>query len=86
MCSSDLAVFFRLTSAAMRGLRVQLQRDLRDLGEGFIECHHVTPVSELRAGTRTRLSDLAVVCSNCHRMLHRRRPWLTAAELRGLIQ
>jgi len=55
------------------------------LGEDFIECHHVTPVSELKAGATTRLSDLVVVCSNCHRMLHRRRPWLTAAELRVVV-
>ena len=56
-----------------------------DLGESFIECHHLTPVSELKAGATTNLSDLVVVCSNCHRMLHRRRPWLTAAELRVLV-
>ena len=40
-------------------------------GEGFMEVHHRTPVSELAAGAKTRLSDLALVCANCHRMLHR---------------
>jgi hypothetical protein len=39
-------------------------------GESYIECHHTVPVSQ---GERiTRLEDLALVCSNCHRMLHRR--------------
>ena len=52
-------------------------------GEGFIECHHVKPLHE--AGqTTTRLSDLALVCSNCHRMIHRRSPWPTPHEL-GLL-
>jgi 5-methylcytosine-specific restriction enzyme A len=56
-----------------------------DLGSGFIECHHRVPVSELTPGTRTRLSDLALVCANCHRMIHRRRPWLTVEELATIV-
>lgn len=55
------------------------------LGEGYIECHHVRPVSELRAGETTRVQDLALVCANCHRMLHRRRPWLGMDALAGII-
>jgi 5-methylcytosine-specific restriction enzyme A len=40
-------------------------------GEGFIECHHRIALAD--AGeSRTRLSDLALVCSNCHSMLHYR--------------
>jgi len=35
----------------------------------FIECHHRTPIAQ--AGVReTTLDDLALVCANCHRMLH----------------
>ena len=45
------------------------------------ECHHTVPVSEYGSGARTQLRDLALVCANCHRMLHRRRPWLTIDEL-----
>lgn len=55
------------------------------LGKGFAECHHITPLSSLGAITRTKLSDLAIVCSNCHRMLHRKRPWLSPEELSALI-
>ena len=54
-------------------------------GDGFIECHHTIPVRDLRPGSRTRLSDLALVCANCHRMIHRRSPWLTVEELRLLV-
>lgn len=55
------------------------------LGKGFIECHHRRPLSELLPSQKTKLSDLALVCANCHRMLHRRRPWLTVEELAQLI-
>lgn len=54
-------------------------------GVGFIECHHTKPISELDAGTQTKLSDLAVVCSNCHRMIHRKQPWLSVAELKSKL-
>ena len=50
-------------------------------GNGYIECHHTKPVSSLVPGEKTKLSDLALVYSNCHRMLHRRQPWLTLEEL-----
>ena len=56
------------------------------VGDGFIECHHLIPLSRLEAGTRTKLDDLVLVCSNCHRMLHRGRRWLTVDELRQQIQ
>ncbi len=54
-------------------------------GSGYIECHHIKPVSDLRPGDKTKLSDLALLCSNCHRMVHCKRPWLTLDELRVVI-
>lgn len=54
-------------------------------GRGFIECHHVRPVSELTAGEKTRLEDLTLLCANCHRMIHVRRPWLSIDELRQIM-
>ena len=56
-----------------------------DRGDGFIECHHTKPVSELRDGEKTNINDLALVCSNCHRMIHRRKPWLSVAALSALL-
>jgi 5-methylcytosine-specific restriction enzyme A len=56
-----------------------------ELGSSYIECHHLNPLSERSNAEHlvvTRLEDVAVVCSNCHRMLHRRRPALTLEELR----
>lgn len=55
-------------------------------GEGFLECHHTIPLAELEPNTRTKLSDLALVCSNCHRMIHRRRQWLTMSELKRIVR
>ncbi|MEV6120781.1 HNH endonuclease [Streptomyces sp. NPDC052077] len=54
-------------------------------GDGYIECHHVVPLHEAGEG-RTKLSDLALICANCHRMIHRRAPWPTPGELHGLIE
>jgi 5-methylcytosine-specific restriction protein A len=55
------------------------------LGEGFAECHHTRPLAELPGLRVTRLSDLALVCANCHRMLHRSRPVLSIEGLRAAI-
>ena len=56
-----------------------------DRGRGFIECHHRVPLHELDAETATRLDDLALVCANCHRMIHATARWLTVEELQALI-
>lgn len=54
-------------------------------GKEFIECHHKKPVSEIKAGEVTKISDLAVICANCHRMIHRIRPWLSLEALKYVI-
>ena len=57
-----------------------------DIGEDFIECHHTVPVSELNSNSTTRIEDIALLCPNCHRIVHRRRPWLRLEELRLILQ
>jgi 5-methylcytosine-specific restriction enzyme A len=57
-----------------------------DRGHGFIECHHTKPIATLADGHKTHINDLALVCSNCHRIIHRRRPWLSISELKALTQ
>lgn len=57
------------------------------LGREFIHAHHLTPLSEL-AGRPTHLdpaTDFAVVCANCHSMIHRRMPYLTIDQVRVLL-
>jgi 5-methylcytosine-specific restriction protein A len=41
-----------------------------ELGAGFAQVHHRKPLSEAGDGTLTHLDDLAVVCANCHAMVH----------------
>jgi 5-methylcytosine-specific restriction protein A len=56
------------------------------LGEDFIECHHTKPLSELADERDTRIKDIATVCANCHRMIHRKRPWLSVEDLSSILQ
>lgn len=44
------------------------------IGQGFIEVHHLVPVSE-RGGEYVvdPIKDLVPLCSNCHSMIHRQR-------------
>jgi 5-methylcytosine-specific restriction protein A len=37
---------------------------------GYVEVHHLLPL-HVSGETQTSLSDLVLVCANCHRMLHR---------------
>ncbi|MFN8431754.1 MAG: HNH endonuclease [Spirosomataceae bacterium] len=57
-----------------------------EVGLGYIEAHHTFPISELTEETQTKPEDIALVCSNCHRMLHRQRPWLSMEGLKGLLK
>ena len=54
-------------------------------GDGYIECHHIVPLSALDAGVRPRLKDLILICASCHRMIHRKRPWLEPQQVKGLL-
>jgi 5-methylcytosine-specific restriction protein A len=57
-----------------------------EAGAGYIECHHRLPLSDLSASSKTKLADLALICANCHRMLHARRPWLTVEQLSAILR
>jgi 5-methylcytosine-specific restriction protein A len=44
------------------------------IGKGFIEAHHLKPIASLEEGvavTYDVAADFAVLCANCHRMIHR---------------
>jgi predicted HNH restriction endonuclease len=55
-------------------------------GAGFIEAHHTTPVNELCGNRKTRIEEIALVCSNCHRMLHSGSSLLSIEELQAIIE
>lgn len=70
-----------------QGCELSFDNIYGDIGSGFIEAHHKIPLSSLKEGMQTKLNpeqDFAVLCSNCHRMVHKTKPILTIEELRNL--
>lgn len=60
-----------------------------ELGAGYIEAHHLIPIAELSQRPRALnpATDFAVVCANCHRMLHTQRGRVLALdELRAIVE
>lgn len=60
-----------LASFACEACGTDMGERYGSLGEGYIEAHHRVPVASLKDGEKTKLSDLAALCPNCHRMIHR---------------
>lgn len=57
-----------------------------EIGKGFIECHHTVQLASYETNQVTKIDDLALVCSNCHRMLHRDLYNLSIIKLREYLQ
>lgn len=57
-----------------------------DIGSRFIEAHHTIPVARLGGETRTKAADIALVCSNCHRMLHHGNASRTISALKEIVE
>lgn len=59
-----------------------------DLGEKYIEAHHLTPVSTLAIGEYQVdiKRDFAVLCSNCHSMIHRLEDCSDLEKLKTIIK
>jgi len=57
-------------------------------GKDFIEVHHLNPLSTIQTEVKIDpKKDLAPVCSNCHRMLHRKKDnVLSISELRQKLK
>lgn len=55
-----------------------------DVASGVVEVHHVVWLAH--GGARTvRLADLAILCPNCHRVIHRT-PGMLPTDLRRLVE
>lgn len=52
-------------------------------GEGYIEVHHRTPLHH-SGSVISEISDLILLCANCHRIIHRG-SWITPEELSNLM-
>ena len=53
-------------------------------GDGFCEIHHLRTLGTVNTERETRLEDLAVLCANCHRMIHRT-SMIKIRELKTLV-
>lgn len=58
----------------------------KELGYGFIECHHKNPLYENDENYPSTLEEVCVVCSNCHRMLHRTKPAMKPERLKEILR
>ena len=56
-----------------------------ELGKGFAECHHRLPLSALPE-RKTTIRDLAILCANCHRMIHRTQPLVSVEAFRATLR
>lgn len=56
------------------------------LGHGFAHVHHLKPLSDAHGATRTFLGDLAIVCANCHAMIHRHGKTRSLEEVSRMIR
>lgn len=56
-----------------------------DRGRDFIEGHHTKYVSELAPGEGTKITDIVMLCPNCHRMIHRK-PRISFEDLKALYR
>lgn len=53
---------------------------INEINVDFIEAHHLKPVSEMAVNETTNINDIVMLCPNCHRMIHRYRPWIRNRE------
>lgn len=56
-----------------------------NLGDDYIEGHHKIPISCSNEEIEMKVDDIALVCSNCHRMLHRKKEVLSVDKLKMIV-
>lgn len=54
-------------------------------GDRCCEVHHIKPLADAEGRVVTRMQDLALLCSNCHRIVHSTTPIATVSELAGRL-
>jgi len=53
---------------------------------GYIELHHLIPLSQVSENVMTKLTDIILVCSNCHRTIHLKKKALDWRMLRKSLK
>lgn len=62
------------------------QKRYGNAGVGLIDVHHVRPLHTLQLDQKTHLDDLALLCANCHRVVHSTRHWLSLEDLKKTLE
>jgi 5-methylcytosine-specific restriction protein A len=57
-----------------------------EIGRDYAQVHHLKPLSDRTKPSMTKLSDLAVLCANCHAMVHRDAKIRSLDDFRQAIQ
>jgi len=70
-----------------KGCKFDFEKTYGERGKGFIEIHHLKPLSDLNEEIEVNPEeDLVPLCSNCHRMIHRKKKEiLTIEELQRIV-
>lgn len=65
------------------------RKRLGAVAEAEFEAHHKVPLASDAGKTKTKVSDLVVLCANCHRLIHalmrHRKAHVTIVELRAAL-
>jgi len=56
-----------------------------EIGKNYILAHHINPIGERTRASETKLEDIALLCDNCHRMIHRTKPPMSINKLRNIF-
>ncbi len=64
---------------------IEPNASIGEFGLRMFECHHIIPISE-SVTRKTKLSDLSLLCANCHRLIHalisKEKKWFQISEAR----
>ena len=55
-------------------------------GNFAIEAHHKVPIEQLQPDSITLIRDMAMLCANCHRVVHSQRPCLTVEAVAKMVE
>jgi predicted restriction endonuclease len=77
----------RIYGLTCKGCGFDFEKRYGRWGKKYIEVHHMVPLGDGKQRVTNPKTDLTVVCSNCHRMIHRKKNiTLTIEELKRKIK
>jgi len=72
------------TSCAVCGF--SFAKTYGEIGNGFVHVHHLSPIGDMKGEYQLDpIKDLRPVCSNCHSILHRKKPPFSIEELKAVF-